>query len=300
MGRGYLDGGVWKEGWFPPALQSSPSFLTDKLDHSHKYHLYAANVCPFAHSANISRILTGLSSDITVSNLEPAFGAEGWTFGKHTDPHHPDFKYLHQVYTRAKKDYTGRVSVPVLYDLTLDTIVCNESLALIELFSGFGKGIDLVAPAKDPKTTEEFTHLKNTVITKVNAGCYAAGLAKTQESYDKAVTELFATFDELDARLASSRYLLGNLPSLPDVRLFVSYLRFVYVYRVLFRLDKKNYIHYKNLNRFLLEFYETDGIQSTINISEIKEGYYTNFNESGNATIIPAGPDFDLNAEISV
>jgi len=299
MGRGYLEGGVWKAGWTSGTLKGDPSFSVKQLDPSHKYILYVSYTCPFAHSANIARVLKGLEKEIEVVALEPTFGEEGWAFGKQKDPLHPEYKSLHQVYTQAKHDFTGRVTVPVLYDKDLQAIVSNESVQCIELFNDFypKSPIDLLAPAKSEATAGEFENLKKTVLG-FNTAVYGGGLAPTQQDYEKAVNGVFETLDLLEDKLASSRFIFGAEPTLVDIRAFVTYLRFLFVYRILFRLDKKDYTTYKNLNRFVRDMYQSFHLQATVpDIHDVKVGYYQNFTEMNPKGIVPLGPDFDLNAK---
>lgn len=296
--RGYLEAGVWIAGRGPNTMKGDSFPVIKKLDPSHKYILYVASVCPFAHSANIARILKGLEAKIDVVFVNDVFGEEGWQFGSLPDPVHPDFKFLHQVYTHSKKDYTGRVSVPVLYDVDLGTIASNESLEIIELFNDFGDGVDLLAPAKDESTAADFETLKQKAL-KFNSGVYMSGLSTNQQDYEQAANGVFDTLDLLEERLGSSRFLFGANLTLVDIRVFVTYLRFIFVYRVLFKLDKKPYTEYKNLNRFVREMYQKYNLKVTAPSMEgIKEGYYKNFVDMMNSEgIVPLGPDFDLDAK---
>jgi len=214
---------------------------------------------------------------------------------------HSGFVHLHQVYTHAKKDFSGRVTVPVLYDVTLDTIACNESMPIIELLNGLGdNNLDLTAPAKNEKTAAEYENLKKDVVSKFNTGVYAAGLAKTQQAYEQNVATVYTFMDLLEEKLGHSRFIFGEKVSLIDIRVFITYLRYIFAYRILFKLDQKNYTSYPNLNRFLLDFYQTQGIQQTVSTQDIKEGYFGNFVGENGVVIIPLGPDFDLNQKIEV
>jgi len=255
-----------------------------------------STTCPFAHSANIARIIKGLEAKIDLAYVSGTFGAEGWAF-EHPDPIHHEFKFLHEVYTHSKKDYTGRVSVPVLYDITLDKIATNESIESIELISKYdGEGsvnVDLLSPEKK-SDIEEFERLRKEVSPKFNFAVYAAGIAKTQQDYEVGVNKFFEFLDLIEGKLGSNRFVFGNSPTLVDIRVYVTYLRFIYVYRILFKLDKKPYTHYKNLNRFLADFYKSFNLQHTFDVEQAKIGYYKNFGHS----IVPVGPDFEIDQKL--
>eukprot|EP00026_Physarum_polycephalum_P012810 Phypoly_transcript_13144.p1 GENE.Phypoly_transcript_13144~~Phypoly_transcript_13144.p1 ORF type:complete len:299 (+),score=54.87 Phypoly_transcript_13144:87-983(+) len=298
MGRGYLEDGIWKAGKAPNTLQNSPSFSTDKLHPDHRYIMYISYICPFAHSANVARVLKGLEQKIEIVALESAFGEEGWVFGAQKDPLHPEYKFLHQVYTHAKKDFTGRVTVPVLYDVDTDSIVSNESVGCMELFNNFGaNSLDLFAPAKNSASAAKFDELKARVL-KFNFAVYGAGLATTQNDYEQSANFVFETLDIFENLLSENRFVFGDTASVVDIRLFVTYLRFIYVYRLLFRLDKKNYANYTNLNIHVREFYSGLNLQGTApNLEDIKAGYFKNFEGEIPQNIVPVGPDFELNAQ---
>lgn len=302
MGRGYLEGGVWKQGKFPTTVKADTSFAVKQLDPSHKYLLYVSFNCPFAHSANIARVLKGLEEKIPLVAVTPAFGDEGWAFFKdQPDPLHPEYKSLHQVYTHAKSDYTGRVSVPVLYDVTADTIASNESVAIIELFNDFNPNskVDLLAPAKNEATAAQYEDLKKTVL-KFNMSVYAAGMSTTQQDYDQWANTVFSILDSFEEKLATNRFILGADVTLLDIRVFVTYLRFIYVYRILFRLDKKDYATaYPHLNRHVRDLYQSFHLRGTVpSLHDVKVGYYVNFTELNPHGIIPSGPDFDLDSKL--
>ena len=260
-----------------------------------RYHLYVALICPWASRALIARKLKGLESLISVTVVEPQLGAQGWRFGNfpgaQQDPLNHT-QYLHEIYTRVAPDYTGRATVPVLWDKKTGTIVSNESADIVRMFnSGFGdladNRIDLYPAALRP----EIDALNESLYPRLNNGVYRAGFATTSISYQQAFNDVFSQLDELEALLSDGRtFLLGERLTETDIRLFVTLIRFDVAYHGLFKCNLRRIRDYTLLNRYLKSMLSVSGVRETVNIDHIKQGYYSikALNPNG---IVPAGPD---------
>lgn len=260
-----------------------------------RYHLYVALICPWASRALIARKLKGLESLISVTVVEPQLGAQGWRFGKATaadrdllDGAH----YLHQIYTRAAPDFTGRATVPVLWDKKTATIVNNESADIVRMFnSGFGDLADNRIDLYPAALRAEIDALNASLYPRLNNGVYRAGFATTAISYQQAFSEVFSQLDELELMLSDGRtFLLGERLTESDIRLFVTLIRFDVAYHGLFKCNLRRVRDYPLLNRYLKSMLSVSGIRETVDIEHIKQGYYsiTALNPNG---IVPAGPD---------
>lgn len=260
-----------------------------------RYHLYVALICPWASRALIARKLKGLESLISVTVVEPQLGAQGWRFGNfpgaQQDPlNHA--QYLHEIYTRVAPDYTGRATVPVLWDKKTGTIVSNESADIVRMFnSGFGdladNRIDLYPAALRP----EIDALNESLYPRLNNGVYRAGFATTSISYQQAFNDVFSQLDELEALLSDGRtFLMGERLTETDIRLFVTLIRFDVAYHGLFKCNLRRIRDYTLLNRYLKSMLSVSGVRETVSIDHIKQGYYSikALNPNG---IVPAGPD---------
>ncbi|MCX2199236.1 glutathione S-transferase family protein [Pantoea agglomerans] len=260
-----------------------------------RYHLYVALICPWASRALIARKLKGLESLISVTVVEPQLGAQGWCFGNfpgaQQDPLN-NAQYLHEIYTRVAPDYTGRATVPVLWDKKTGTIVSNESADIVRMFnSGFGdladNRIDLYPAALRP----EIDALNESLYPRLNNGVYRAGFATTSISYQQAFNDVFSQLDELEALLSDGRtFLLGERLTETDIRLFVTLIRFDVAYHGLFKCNLRRIRDYTLLNRYLKSMLSVSGVRETVSIDHIKQGYYSikALNPNG---IVPAGPD---------
>lgn len=260
-----------------------------------RYHLYVALICPWASRALIARKLKGLESLISVTVVEPQLGAQGWRFGNfpgaQQDPLN-NAQYLHEIYTRVAPDYTGRATVPVLWDKKTGTIVSNESADIVRMFnSGFGdladNRIDLYPAALRP----EIDALNESLYPRLNNGVYRAGFATTSSSYQQAFNDVFSQLDELEALLSDGRtFLLGERLTETDIRLFVTLIRFDVAYHGLFKCNLRRIRDYTLLNRYLKSMLSVSGVRETVSIDHIKQGYYSikALNPNG---IVPAGPD---------
>lgn len=263
-----------------------------------RYHLYVSLACPWAHRTIIFRKLKGLEQAISMSVVNAYMGPEGWTF----EPGHGvvaddinGARRLHEIYTRAVRDYTGRVTVPVLWDKQRGTIVSNESSEIIRMLnSAFqGAGANEVDYYPGPLRAE-IDAINDFVYPNVNNGVYKAGFATSQSAYDDAVTNLFAALDELDARLGSQRYLCGDEITEADWRLFTTLLRFDPVYYAHFKCNVRRIQDYPNLWPYLRDLYQQPGIAGTVDIPYTKEHYYRSQVAVNPTGIIPKGPHIDF------
>lgn len=261
-----------------------------------RYHLYVAHACPWAHRTIVFRKLKRLEQAISLSFVEPLMLEHGWEFGAGGDPLHGS-RYLHEIYTRAKADYTGRVSVPVLWDRTRETIVSNESAEIIRMlnreFDAFGDAeLDFYPPA----LRAEIDAVNARVYERVNNGVYRAGFATSQEAYEEAFDALFATLDELDARLGGRRWLVGGRITEADWRLFTTLVRFDAVYFGHFKCNKRRIADYAHLSGYLRELYQQPGVAETVDFARIKQHYYGSHRKVNPTGIVPKGPELDLMA----
>jgi len=260
-----------------------------------RYHLYVALICPWASRALIARKLKGLESLIGVTVVEPQLGAQGWRFGNfpgaQPDPLN-NARYLHEIYTRVAPDYTGRATVPVLWDRKTATIVSNESADIVRMFnSGFGDLADNRIDLYPAALRAEIDALNESLYPRLNNGVYRAGFATTSVSYQQAFNDVFSQLDELEALLSDGRtFLLGERLTETDIRLFVTLIRFDVAYHGLFKCNLRRIRDYTLLNRYLKSMLSVSGVRETVNIDHIKQGYYSikALNPNG---IVPAGPD---------
>ncbi|MEK6198937.1 MAG: glutathione S-transferase family protein [Psychrobacter sp.] len=263
-----------------------------------RYHLYVSLACPWAHRALIYRKLKGLEDLIPISVVNPYMGEHGWTFadgaGVVADPL-INASYLYEVYTAAKSDYTGRVTVPLLWDKKTNTIVSNESSEIIRMFNSAFNEVGAVAGDFAPsELLAEIDEINAFVYSAINNGVYKAGFATTQEAYEEAVIELFAALDTLEARLAHQRYLTGGTITEADWRLFTTLVRFDAVYVGHFKCNLHRIIDYPNLWGYLRDLYQVPGIAETVNMVHIKQHYYTSHANINPTRIVPAGPVIDF------
>jgi putative glutathione S-transferase len=265
-----------------------------------RYHLYVSLACPWAHRTLIVRALKGLERFLPVSSVHWVMRENGWTFepgpGVVPDPIH-NARYMHQVYTAAQADYTGRVTVPVLWDKARGTIVNNESSEIIRMFNTAFDGLGAKAGDFYPQALRpEIDAVNQRIYDTVNNGVYKAGFATTQDAYEEAVVPLFETLDWLDERLATRRYLLGSSPMEADWRLFTTLVRFDPVYVGHFKCNLRRIADYPNLSGYLRDLYQTPGVAGTVNMQHIKGHYYESHLGINPTGIVPKGPVLDLDA----
>lgn len=259
-----------------------------------RYHLYVALICPWASRTLIARKLKGLESAVSVSVVEPQLTPQGWRFGLYPGSNRDTLNnatYMHQLYTAADPHFTGRATVPALWDKKTKTIVSNESADILRMFNaGFGglaSGPDLY-PAD---LRAEIDTLNDILYGSLNNGVYRAGFATTQLAYDEAVAEVFAALDRLEARLSDARpFLHGERFTETDIRAFVTLIRFDAAYHGLFKCNLRRITDYPHLQAYTERIYALPGVAETVSIDHIKQGYYSikTLNPNG---IVPAGPD---------
>ncbi|WP_458791447.1 glutathione S-transferase family protein [Yoonia sp. MH D7] len=268
---------------------------------SNRYHLYVSDACPWAHRTLVFRALKGLTDHITTSVVHPDMLSDGWTF--ETDDHGAtgdtlfDLPFARDIYLRANPTMTGRVTVPILWDKQRGTIVSNESSEIIRMFNqafnGITKNHDDYWPAQ---MRDEIDAVNARIYDTVNNGVYKAGFATTQSAYDAAVYPLFDTLDWLEDRLSHSRYLMGDLITEADWRLWTTLIRFDPVYHTHFKCSRKRIADYKNLWGFTRELYQWDGIAETVNFQHIVRHYYYSQNTINPHRIVPITSQLDYAA----
>jgi glutathionyl-hydroquinone reductase len=265
-----------------------------------RYHLYVALACPWAHRTTIMRALKGLDEVVSVSVVEPLYGPHGWRFG--TSPGTtPDTvngaSELTEIYLRADPRYTGRVSVPVLWDKERRTIVNNESAEIIRMLNGaFGRFTNVRTDYYPPPLRAEIDRVNALVYENINNGVYRTGFATTQEAYEEAFRALFGALDEIEQRLSRQRYLAGREITEADWRLFTTLVRFDAVYYGHFKCNLRRIIDYPNLGNYLRDLYQQPGIAATVNMDHIKRHYYGSHRHVNPTGIVPLGPALDFMA----
>ena len=252
-----------------------------------RYHLYISLACPWAHRTLILRKLKNLESTIGVTIVDPLMNKNGWEFTNDTDAEFTyGFKYLYQLYAKSDPTYTGRVSVPVLWDKETQTIVSNDSSEIIVMLNNEFEGIDYYPE----NLRTEIDQINEFVYDKVNNGVYKAGFAKKQEAYDQAVTELFDALNALEQRLNNQRFLTGNDFTLADVRLFTTLVRFDAVYVGHFKCNLRRLVDYPNLWNYTKDVFQIPGISETVDFYHIKNHYYQSHPHVNPNRIVPKGP----------
>lgn len=262
-----------------------------------RYHLYVSLACPWAHRTLIVRALKGLEKMISVSIVHWYMAENGWTFDV-GDSVVPDTvngaQFLHQVYTKAKPDYSGRVTVPVLWDRQTKTIVSNESPEIIRMFNAAFDEVGAVQGDYYPEhLRSEIDALNDRIYTTVNNGVYRCGFATTQAAYEEAITPLFDTLDWLEDILSRKRYLTGGQITEADWRLFTTLIRFDPVYVGHFKCNIRRIADYPNLSNYLRDLYQQPGISRTVNMEHIKRHYYESHTSINPSRVVPKGPDID-------
>ncbi|WEK48624.1 MAG: glutathione S-transferase family protein [Candidatus Kaistia colombiensis] len=265
-----------------------------------RYHLYIARACPWAHRVMIFRALKGLEGMIDYSVVNWLMGENGWTFepgpGVTTDKVN-GFRYLHQVYTKANPEYSGRVTVPVLWDKQTGTIVSNESAEIIRMLNSAFDGIGAKPGDYYPEPLRsEIDALNTRIYDTVNNGVYKAGFATSQAAYEEAIHPLFASLDWLEGLLAEQRYLTGDRQTEADWRLFTTLLRFDPVYVGHFKCNLRRLADYPALWSYTRELYQIEGIRETVDFDHIKRHYYESHKTINPTGIVPVGPILDFDA----
>lgn len=314
---GLLVDGVWRDNWYDtdksdgrferfestfrnwitPDGAPGPSGRGGFKAEAGRYHLYVANSCPWAHRTLIWRKLKGLEDAISISIADSRKHPEGWHF-REGEGLIPDIvngaTQLHQIYTKAEPNYSGRVTVPTLWDRETGTIVNNESSELVRMFDSAFDGAGASGPDLYPEPLRgEIDTLNDRIYRTVNNGVYRAGFASSQHAYEEAVFPLFETLDWLDERLADRRYLTGDALTEADWRLFPTLIRFDLAYYGNFKCNLKRIQDLPNLWGYTRELYQMPGIAETIDLDGMKAGYYT-IAAVNPTQIVPAGPVIDF------
>ncbi|MFT8674591.1 MAG: glutathione S-transferase family protein [Acetobacter sp.] len=281
--------------WVTPDGQPGPAGVGGFQAEKGRYHLYVALVCPWASRTLLARSLKGLDDVISVSVLEPFLADQGWGFGDYPGANRDDLNgaaWIHELYTRADPHYTGRATVPVLWDRQRKTIVNNESADIVRMFnSGFRAFASSAYDLYPQNLCHEIDSLNSRIYPRLNNGVYRAGFATTQQAYEEAFADVFGMLDELEQRLADSgaNWLVGNTLTEADIRLFVTLVRFDAAYNGLFKCNLRRLADYPALSRYLERMLAVPGVAGTVNLDHIKQGYYSikALNPNG---IVPAGP----------
>jgi len=287
--------------WITPDGSAGPTGEAGFKAEPERYHLYVALACPWANRALIMRKLKGLEEMISVSIVNPLMAENGWTFnpeeGVVPDPV-IDANYLYELYTHVELEYSGRVTVPLLYDLKQNKIVNNESSEIMRILNSAFDDVGAKEGDYYPEALlPEIDAINEKVYHAVNNGVYKAGFATKQEVYQEEVMNLFAALDELDERLEENRYLVGERITEADWRLFTTLIRFDSVYHVHFKCNIKRITEYKNLWRYTRELYNWPGIAETVNFKHIKDHYYRSHKNINPTGIVPAGPELDFSLD---
>ena len=265
-----------------------------------RYHLYVSHACPWAHRTLIFRSLKGLEEMISVSVVHWFMADKGWTFqaGEGVVPDTiNNAEFVHQIYTAAMSDYSGRVTVPVLWDKKNNTIVSNESPEIIRMFNSAFDNVGAKAADYYPQALRaEIDSLNERIYESVNNGVYKCGFATTQEAYEEALHPLFDTLDWLDQRLSTQRYLTGNTITEADWRLFTTLVRFDPVYVGHFKCNIRRIADYENLSEYVRDLYQQPGIAETVNMKHIKQHYYASHESVNPSRVVPVGPEIDFAA----
>lgn len=310
---GLLKDGKWSDQWYTPDEQGrfvrseaqfrkqitadgSSGFAAE----AGRYHLYISHACPWCHRVSIIRQLKGLTDVIGMSVVDPYMGKQGWWFSDNAGcipdtVNHVEF--MHQIYTLANPHYSGRVTVPVLWDTKTKTIVSNESRDIIRMlgtqFDAFAKSEVDFCPED---LREEIDRTLDSIYPNVNNGVYRAGFATTQAAYEEGVTDLFAALDRWDEVLGTRRYLCGERITEADWCLFVTLLRFDVVYVGHFKCNIRRIQDYPNLWHYVLDLYQQPGVAETWYQQHTKEHYYRSHPEINPTGIVPRGPAIDFTA----
>ncbi|MPT22274.1 MAG: glutathione S-transferase family protein [Starkeya sp.] len=281
--------------WITPDGAPGPTGEGGFTAEADRYHLYVSLACPWAHRTLIFRKLKNLEDLITVSVVDPLMLSKGWEFkGENGGTLDPLFgaSALYEVYLKADPHYSGRVTVPVLWDKTRGTIVSNESAEIIRMlntaFAAFTEDRHDYYPAA---LAEEIDALNARVYDAVNNGVYKAGFATAQDAYEEAVTALFKELDALEARLEGRDWLLGEALTEADIRLFTTLIRFDPVYVGHFKCNVRRIFDYTNLSRYVRAFYALPGVAGTVNLTHIKRHYYESHKTINPTGVVPVGPE---------
>ena len=281
--------------WITPDGAAGPTGEDGYRAETGRYHLYVALICPWASRTLIARKLKQLETVISVSVVEPALTDEGWCFGDYPGSDRDEVngaRYLHEIYTRADPHFTGRATVPVLWDKQRKTIVNNESADIVRMInSGFGTLAGGPFDLYPEELRAAIDALNDRIYPRLNHGVYRAGFATTQVAYEEAFADVFIMLDELEEYVSrNGPFLFGNSLTEADVRLFVTLVRFDAAYHGLFKCNLRRLTDYSTLSAYFARLLTVPGVRETVNVDHIKRGYYSirALNPTG---IVPVGPD---------
>ncbi|MFT5593321.1 MAG: putative glutathione S-transferase [Oceanicoccus sp.] len=310
---GLLIDGQWNDKWYDTKSeggrfqrQESAFRHTISVDgpfkpESGRYHLYVSNACPWAHRTLIFRQLKQLTQHISVSVVHPHMLENGWQFSGATqhdgefEDHLFDFEFAHQLYTKARLDYTGRVTVPILWDKKTQTIVNNESSDIIRIFnSAFNEMTGNTLDFYPQAFQSQIDDVNDRIYHTINNGVYKCGFATTQEAYVEAYEILFESLDWVELILAKQSYLTGEQVTEADWRLFTTLVRFDSVYVGHFKTNKKRIVDYPNIWAYVRKLYQQNGIAETVKIEQIKQHYYFSHTMINPTQVVPLGPDINF------
>jgi putative glutathione S-transferase len=265
---------------------------------SGRYHLYVSLACPWAHRTLIFRTLKGLEKHISVSVVSPDMLENGWEFGQYdgaTEDHLFGFDYMHQVYTKVQPDITTRVTVPVLFDKRTNQIVNNESADIIRILNtAFNELTGNHVDYYPSELHEQIDLINSYVYDNINNGVYKSGFATTQAAYEEAVVALFEALDKVESILSKQRYLVSDVLTEADWRLFTTLIRFDPVYVGHFKCNLKQIADYPNIFNYMKELYQIEGIAQTTNFDHIKRHYYFSHTMINPTQVVPKGPEQNL------
>jgi len=285
--------------WVTPDGSAGPSGEGGFAAERSRYHLYVSLACPWAHRTVIFRKLKKLDDVISMSVVEPIMGERGWQFGPDADEDTVNGKTtLGEIYLLTDPRYTGRVSVPVLWDKKRRTIVNNESPEIIRMLnSAFDALTNERTDYYPAALRSEIDRVNKLVFENINNGVYRSGFASTQEAYEEAFLDVFAALDTIEDTLSRQRYLVGNRLTEADWRLFTTIIRFDAVYYSHFKCNLRRIADYPNLSNYLRDLYQVPGVAETVDIDQIKRHYYMSMRNINPSGIVPLGPALDFEAK---
>ena len=280
--------------WITPDGSAGPSGTGGFAAVAGRYHLYVGHACPWAHRTVIFRLLKGLQEHVSLSVVHWFMAEQGWSFAPGQGVVADSVNgagYMHEIYTRAAPTYSGRVTIPVLWDRERHTIVSNESSEIIRMFNSAFDDVGALPGDYYPEALrEEIDRVNQRVYTTVNNGVYRAGFATTQEAYDEAVVALFDTLDWLEQRLGASPYLVGGRLTEADWRLFTTLVRFDAVYHYHFKCNIRRLRDYPALRAYTRHLYELPEVAATVDFEHIKGHYFASHRSINPNGIVPRGP----------
>ncbi|MCK9908875.1 glutathione S-transferase family protein [Microbacteriaceae bacterium K1510] len=286
--------------WVTPDGSAGPTGQAGFKAEPGRYHLYVALACPWAHRTLIYRKLKGLENAISISVVSPDMMQDGWTFNKDegsTGDTLNGKSKLSEIYVLADPKYTGRVSVPVLWDKQKKTIVNNESSEIIRMLNtAFDAHTNVHTDYYPQALRAEIDRLNNLIYPNINNGVYRAGFATSQAAYEEAFRNLFDTLDELEQILSRQRYLTGDAITEADWRLFPTLIRFDAVYYSHFKCNWRHIYEYPNLSNYVRDLYQVPGVAETVSLEQIKRHYYFSQRQVNPTGIVPVGPQLDFSA----